>query len=86
MNACVRTNPLLLDIFSVKRRLNEAFQQLECRSEQDAKAAVVKEFGKDMASYIQNEYPELYQAFVDMVLHQAYWVKAVAIHPTLYKL
>ena len=63
MNACVRTSPLPLDIFSLRRRLREddIFQQLECRSEQDAKEALVKEFGSDMASYIESEYPKFFK-------------------------
>jgi hypothetical protein len=80
MNACVRTSPVPLDIFSLKRRLIEAdiFQQLECRSEQDAKEALVKEFGSDMASYIESEYPKLYQAYVDMVLHHVPWTSTIS--------
>ncbi len=80
MNASTRTSPLLLDIFSVRRRLSEAdiFQQLECRSEQDAKAALVKEFGADGAFYIENEYPDLYQAYVDMVLYHVPWTSTVS--------
>ena len=82
MNACVRTSPLPLDIdiFSLRRRFSEAdiFQQLECRSEQDAKEALVKEFGTEMASYIESEYPEIYQAYVDMVLHHVPWTSTIS--------
>ncbi|MFN9690787.1 MAG: hypothetical protein ACK551_01630 [Vampirovibrionales bacterium] len=80
MNACVRTSPLPLDIFSLRRRLREddIFQQLECRSEQDAKEALVNEFGSEMASYIESEYPEIYQAYVDMVLHHVPWTSTIS--------
>ncbi|MCE2929848.1 MAG: hypothetical protein LW809_00470 [Vampirovibrionales bacterium] len=79
MNACVRTSPVPLDIFSLRRRLSEAdiFQQLECRSEQEARDALVKEFGTDRAYYIEHEYPEIYQAYVDMVMNQVPWTSSV---------
>ena len=80
MTTYVSSNPLMLDIFSLKRRLSEAeiFQELECRSEQEAKDALVTEFGIDMASYIEKEHPELYQAYVERVLQNVPWTLSIS--------
>ena len=80
MNTCV---PNELDLFSIRRRLIEAdiFKQLQGRSEQDAKEALVEEFGAEMAAYIEAEYPQLYQAYVEMVLHQVPWTTGVVSSP-----